>query len=114
MTFPVRFSQSNYLLDTKLQINKNMIRVDSGFKNKQDMSLDAEFAGFQRVSVFENTDYYEGDYQITPRVEEQTMKTAQKMMTDDVTIHEIPYYETSNTSDGTTVYIGKEVEIYGN
>ena len=114
MTFSVRFSKSNYLLDTKLAINQNMICVGSGFQNQKDMSIDAEFADFQRVSVFEKAEYYEGDYQITPRVEEQTMKTAQKMMTDDVTIQEIPYYETSHTSGGATVYIGKEVEIYGN
>lgn len=57
---------------------------------------------------------YQGNYSVTPApYDKQTLQTDGLLMTDDVTIHEIPYYETSNTSDGTTVYIGKEVEIYG-
>lgn len=55
---------------------------------------------------------YEGTYEITPLANEQTtLLTAQKFMTDNVTVKEIPYFETSNQS-GSTVYIGTEVEIY--
>lgn len=57
---------------------------------------------------------YEGTYEITPLANEQTtLLTAQKFMTDNVAVKEIPYFETSNQSDGETVYIGTEVEIYG-
>lgn len=31
-----------------------------------------------------------------------------------VSVRDVPYYETSNTSGGTTVYIGKEVINNGN
>ena len=50
---------------------------------------------------------YEGDYEITPKVDSQVMKTKNKKMEDNVTVLAIPYYETSNLS-GKTVYIGGE------
>lgn len=52
---------------------------------------------------------YEGDYTVTPKAHEATiLATNGKIMTDDVTVVEIPYYETSNIS-GSTVYIANEV-----
>lgn len=53
---------------------------------------------------------YEGAYEITPKTSTQTLDTAQKFMSEDVTVNAIPFYETSNTSGGNTVYIGKELE----
>lgn len=50
--------------------------------------------------------YYEGDYEITPTVYSQNMPTKNKTMYDDVTVLEIPYYETSNEYGGYTVIIG--------
>ena len=56
---------------------------------------------------------YTGDYVVTPKAHEQTvLPTKRKIMADDVTVLEIPYWETSNIS-GKTVYIAEEVEIYG-
>lgn len=53
---------------------------------------------------------YEGEYVITPSTtEKQTLKTAQTFLENDVTVLKIPYYEVSNNTDGTTVYIGNEV-----
>lgn len=49
---------------------------------------------------------YSGPYEVTPHSYEQTLETAQQLMTDNVTVHEIPYWETSNLSDGLTAYIG--------
>ena len=51
---------------------------------------------------------YGGPYDVTPMTSQQTLQTAQKMMTDDVTILEIPYFETSNVT-GTTVYIAERI-----
>ena len=52
---------------------------------------------------------YEGDYTVTPKAHEATiLPTTGKTMTNDVTVIEIPYYETSNVS-GSTVYIANEV-----
>lgn len=51
-------------------------------------------------------DIYEGNYTITPSVQEQEMFTKNKIMKENVKINSIPYYETSNNSDGLTVIIG--------
>jgi len=52
--------------------------------------------------------YYEGPYEVTPKTEtEQVLATANKQMAKDVTVFKIPYFETSNLSDGVTVYIGE-------
>ena len=50
---------------------------------------------------------YEGEYEITPKVNAQTIETRSKTMKDDLTVLAIPYYETSNPT-GKTVYIGGE------
>lgn len=52
---------------------------------------------------------YEGDYIVTPKVEQQTLDTKGAIMGDDLTILAIPYFETSNNSGGNTVYIAKEI-----
>lgn len=54
--------------------------------------------------------HYEGPYEATPKARAQTiLETSGKFMDDDVTVLEIPYYETSNLAGGTTAYIAKEV-----
>ena len=59
---------------------------------------------------------YEGAYTVHSAVHEaQELPTANKQLTKNITVEKIPYYETSNMSDGITIYIGdeREVEIYG-
>lgn len=52
---------------------------------------------------------YKGDYIITPMAyDEQELETKNKLLEDNITVKEIPYYQVSNI-DGTTVYIGSEV-----
>lgn len=52
---------------------------------------------------------YTGDYLVTPKAFERTrLPTNGLVMRDDVTVVEIPYFETSNIS-GTTVFIADEV-----
>lgn len=51
---------------------------------------------------------YEGDYIVVPSVYEQILQTNGLRMTDDVTVTEIPYYETSNES-GITVFIANNL-----
>lgn len=48
---------------------------------------------------------FSGSYEVTPAAEAQTLETAQKLMTGDVTVGAIPYSETSNNAGGTTVTI---------
>lgn len=64
-----------------------------------------EEAGGQHYEV------YQGAYEVRPDVAEQLLDTAWKLMTDDLMVHKIPYFETSNNSGGTTVYIADEIEI---
>lgn len=51
-------------------------------------------------------DPYEGTYEVTPRVYAQSLETDGKLMSDDVTIYEIPVTRTSNPQGGLTVLIG--------
>ena len=48
---------------------------------------------------------YEESYEVTPTTGEQVLPTRQKTMADDLTVHAIPYVETTNESGGWTVSI---------
>ena len=61
------------------------------------------------VPVYEDVPEYQGVYDVTPKVVEQKMGTKDKLMRDDVTIKSIPFFNVSNASGGSTVYIGNEV-----
>ena len=51
---------------------------------------------------------YEGPYRVIPKAwRDQILATKQKLMTDDVTVEEVPYSEVSNP-DGTTCIIATE------
>lgn len=51
------------------------------------------------------TEHYYGPYEFTPSWEEQTGETANKFMEDDILVHPIQYYETSNEAGGITFII---------
>lgn len=53
-----------------------------------------------------STEYYEGDYVVIPKMEQQKLATKDKTIRDDVTVEEIPVYQTENISGGFTVIIG--------
>lgn len=62
-----------------------------------------------------SAELYEGAYTVRSAVHEaQELPTANKHLIKNITVEKIPYYETSNLSDGITIYIGdeREVEIY--
>lgn len=65
------------------------------------------------ISTSGVTEQYEGEYEVTPLVTAQKLPTKKKVMIDDLTVKEIPFFDVSNNSGGTTVYIGEEIEIYG-
>ena len=65
-----------------------------------------QFGFYDKVEAAGGIDEYEGPYVVTPKAwEEIILDTDYKLMKDDVTVLEIPYYETSNVS-GLTAYIG--------
>lgn len=92
MTFNVEFSEIKSEFAPKFKEHKSSFR-----------------ATFKQVQVVTDLPAYEGEYSVTPRVVEQTMRTKGKLMIDDVLIKEVPVYRVSNTSGGTTVYIAREV-----
>ena len=65
---------------------------------------------FGETTKIIDMDVYEGPYEVTPRAWQGTvLETKDKAMTDDVTVLEIPYFETGNVYNGLTVYIANEV-----
>lgn len=62
-----------------------------------------------------SADIYDGAYTVHSEAHEvQILPTANKQLTKNITVEKIPYFETSNLSDGITAYIGSEVEVnYG-
>ena len=59
----------------------------------------------------QNLAVYTGSYDVTPTVDGQTIETAQMLMSDDLTVNAIPFYEVGNNSGGNTVYIADEIEV---
>ena len=56
-------------------------------------------------------EYYDGSYNIVPKPDKkQILSTANKILENDITVFEIPFYSVSNNL-GETVYIGKELSI---
>ena len=71
--------------------------------------LGVDFSEIQTVTEYVGGELYNGEYVATPKVEAQTLPTKSKVMADDVTVNAIPFFDVSNTSGGSTVYIGSEV-----
>ena len=62
------------------------------------------------VAVWQGLPKYTGEYSVTPEVDTvQTLETAGKYLTNDVTVNAIPDYEVSNEAGGNTFIIGKEI-----
>ena len=62
------------------------------------------------AAVWRDLPKYTGEYTVTPEVDTaQTLETAGKYLTNDVTVKAIPDYEVSNEAGGNTFIIGKEI-----
>lgn len=52
---------------------------------------------------------YTGSYEVTPMAYSvQSLDTSGKVLSEDIVVNEVPYYQTSNSSGGVTSYIAKE------
>ena len=80
------------------------IRFDSSEQN-----IPIRFNEFQQSTIAPDVELYDGTYKITPKVNEQTIPTAQKFLSEDMIIKKIPYFDVGNTAGGSTVYIANEV-----
>ena len=61
---------------------------------------------FGEIVTIRDIDTYEGPYNVTPRVYQQTLETKDKLMVDDVTVEIIPLNTVLNISNGYTATIG--------
>ena len=66
---------------------------------------EAALAG--NVAIATGYDFYLGDYDVTPKIESQILLTSNKVMSKDVKINGVPYYEVSNQQGGTTFIIAE-------
>lgn len=68
--------------------------------------------GIKKVNERLPEEEYKGSYEAVSRpFKDSYLATKDKRLKDNIHVKEIPYYETSNLSDGVTVYIGSDVEI---
>lgn len=66
------------------------------------------------ICVTKEYNTYSGDYKVVPKASgSQVLQTANKILKEDILVTEVPYWETSNESNGTTAYIAKEVDVNG-
>jgi hypothetical protein len=62
-----------------------------------------------KLSVAKEYDVYSGEYKVVPKAfDEQTLRTANKLLGEDIVVSEVPYFEVGNNSNGVTAYIAKE------
>lgn len=77
-----------------------------GFNDRNGFGVDLDFT----VNVgITDIPCYEGDYEVTPKVNAQILSTAKTFLKEDLTVKSIPFFKVSNTSGGNTIYIGNEV-----
>ena len=76
---------------------------------EQNQAFSTSFSNTQVILDVQDK-VYEGDYEITPKVESQIMKTQGLMMKDDVSIKSIPCFKVSNEYGGETVWIGEKID----
>ncbi len=65
-----------------------------------------DVAGYKTAVVFGEGKKYEGEYEVKPMFEAQTLPTKEKILTEDITVNAIEVARVSNQNGGKTVYIG--------
>lgn len=92
--------QQEVVLDGELSLNLN---IDGDLS--LDLHMDGE-AGTVIKVVERDAPTYQGQTTVTPDFEGTVLETAQKIVLTDITVNPIQVSRTSNSSGGTTVYIG--------
>lgn len=92
------------------------LQIDGILSVLEFASGDLEIAVFDAESAIGTTFHdtwpvYQGQTVVIPKMdEEQTLGTAGKVVTDDITVTKVPFYEVTNETGGTTCYIAMEME----
>ena len=82
--------------------------IEIGVKNTPTQKVNIE-QDVILVPVYKDVPLYEGEYIVTPKIEEQIIPTKDKVLAEDMTIKSIPIYRVTNQTGGTTIYIAKEI-----
>lgn len=98
--FDVDINTSNSL-DTSVEFDSDIDFETEVVQN----DFDIEFAEAIIVQG-ERLPNYEGEYNVIPRVNEQTLNTKDRSMVKDVKVEAIPYVEVTNVGGGYTATIG--------
>ena len=89
-----------------MDIIKGTLSVPASMEGE--LAVAATLSGQLYVPEYIGGTPYSGSYEITPKAsQDQTLNTANKLLTDDITVFKVPYYQTSNVY-GDTVYIAEE------
>lgn len=91
MNLTLSFKESNDKFGVCFE--EESVQVNLAFQEKQ-------------IIVHSDVEPYEGEYEVSPTFEPQTLLTAGKRMLDNLLIDEIRVSKVSNPFGGNTVYIG--------
>lgn len=89
-----------------MRLNVSFNEVDSFIATNFIQTKCTFNTNFGEVFLINTGETYDGDYNVTPRVYQQTLETKDKLMLDDITVEIIPLSKTINLSNGYTVTIG--------
>ncbi len=64
-------------------------------------------AKLYRATLNADKEIYDGDYRVSPKREEQILKTTDKFLEEDITVLEIPSCKVDNDAGGSTYIIAK-------
>ena len=95
LNFVVKFENLNQPIKADFALQKSIFQTD--------------FESASKIVIVDDTEHYNGDYEIIPKSTDQIMQTRSKIMDYDVTIRKVPYFETGNEQGGNTVYIGGSI-----
>ena len=86
---------------------KGLIVHNAGLFGRLEKTKDIR--GYIGCGIKKVSDYVPEE--VSKAFEDSYLETKNKRLRDNIHVKEIPYYETSNLSDGVTVYIGSEIEF---
>lgn len=97
----------------KVLVYKNITGVVTLFQHLSGtISVSQGLTGKISLGYEIHPELYDGQYEAIPMTTGQTLQTRETFLTDDITITPIPYFDVSNTSGGSTIYIGSKIETY--
>lgn len=110
-TEPGKLVDSNVIKEVFQSVSEGKEKIASAITDKgvETDATDTFSTMAQNISDIQTGggeyDFYEGSYNLVPKVVSQAIETKDKVMQNNVTVAEIPFHEVSNET-GTTVVIG--------